>query len=71
MQFKVIDKNRGEVGYVSGFSGHDLQDLVIVTTSKGESFEVPFVEPIHYQSDFEKKCLYFDIPFGLLPDEEI
>lgn len=68
--FRVEDKTRGEVGEVVGFSGNDYQDLLVIKNDKGE-FEVPFVEPIHLETDMENKKLIMDIPFGFVIGEEI
>lgn len=67
--FDVIDVNRGWVGKVAGFSGNNLQYLVVIETQDGETFEVPFVSPIYCETHRDKKEVVFDIPHGLLPGE--
>ncbi len=70
--FKVMDQERGFVGEVIGFSGSSFQDLLIIQKNDDqESFEVPFVSPLHISTDKNKKELQMDIPYGLLPGEDI
>ncbi len=66
--FRVLDKTRGDVGQVVGFSGSSKQDTLVVSGSGGE-FEVPFVYPIHLSTDKEKEELIMDIPLGLVCGE--
>lgn len=67
--YRVIDETRGFVGNVVGFSGNNLQYLVVIETVDGETFEVPFVTPLLLETHRDKKELVFDIPHGLLPGE--
>ena len=71
LDFKVHDVNRGFVGQVVGFSGHSLQDLLVIEHPDGERFEVPFVEPLLIKIDQSKKTIEMDIPLGLVPGEEL
>ncbi len=69
--FQVIDQKRGPVGEVIGFSGSSFQDLLIIQNQDQEPFEVPFVPPLHISTDKIKKELLMDIPYGLLPGEDL
>ena len=71
LDFKVLDKERGLVGVVVGFGDNGMQDLLVIENSKGESFEVPFVEPLHIETFMDKEEIHMDIPFGLIPGEEL
>ncbi len=68
--FEVIDRTRGSVGEVVGFSGNAMQDIVIIEGSHGP-FEVPFVEPILVKIDKDNKQLQMEIPMGLVAGEEL
>lgn len=69
--FEVVDKERGLVGTVEGFSGNSMQDLLVVKDEQGRSFEVPFVEPILIEIQKAEKKLQMDIPQGLVAGEEL
>jgi 16S rRNA processing protein RimM len=69
--FKVFDIERGAVGEVIGFSGSDFQDLLVIKNLEEDSFEVPFVKPLLIEIDRKNKIIKMDIPFGLLPNEEL
>ncbi len=68
--FRVLDKTRGDVGEVVGFSGSSKQDILVIFGHEGE-FEVPFVHPIHLSTNREKRELVMDIPLGLVYGEEL
>ncbi len=68
--FRVLDQQRGDVGEVVGFSGNSMQDILVIKNDIGE-YEVPFVSPIHLQTDKEKQQLLMDIPQGLVAGEEL
>jgi len=65
--FTVVDKERGEVGTIVGFSSNGPQDLIIVKTLKG-NFDVPLIKAFIVKIDFENKKINMDIPMGLLED---
>lgn len=65
--FLVIDKTRGEVGPIIGFSTNGVQDLIQVQTVSGV-YEVPLVEPFIENIDYKNKKISMDIPQGLLED---
>lgn len=69
--FSVEDQSRGLVGQVVGFSDNGAQDLVIIENAEARSFEVPLVKPLLVSIDFETLRVFMDIPWGLLPTEEI
>ena len=68
--FEVMDKQRGEVGKVVGFSGNAMQDILIIKNELG-TYEVPFVSPIHLETDKKNKTLFMDIPQGLVAGESL
>ncbi len=68
--FRVIDKTRGDVGEVIGFSGNSMQDILVIEGAKGH-FEVPFVEPILMETDKDNRLLQMDIPLGLVAGETL
>lgn len=70
LNFRVLDKTRGDVGRVVGFSGSSKQDTLIISGCGGE-FEAPFVPPIHLSTDKEKGTLMMDIPMGLVYGEDL
>lgn len=65
--FMVVDRERGAVGPITGFSSNGPQDLIEVKTSGG-TFDVPLVKAFIVRIDFEKKEIHMDIPMGLLED---
>lgn len=69
--FKVLDETRGAVGEVVGFSGNSMQDLLVIAHPSGETFEVPFVEPLLLEILNDEKCIKMDIPMGLVAGEEL
>lgn len=69
--FEVVDQERGAVGVIQGFSGHQLQDLLVIEHPSGQSFEVPFVEPLLIEICKSQKQVRMDIPWGLVPGEEL
>ncbi|MCB0415273.1 MAG: 16S rRNA processing protein RimM [Bdellovibrionales bacterium] len=69
MNFRVVDKKRGEVGTVKGFSSHSLQDLIEVDGPNG-AFDIPFVEQFIVELDFSKKIIYMSLPQGLVPADD-
>ncbi len=68
--FRVVDKTRGDVGEVIGFSGNSMQDILVIEGEQGH-FEVPFVEPILIETDKDKRLLQMDIPLGLVAGETL
>ena len=69
--FKVVDESRGEIGKVVGFSDNGAQDLLVVEDGEGNSFEVPFCEPILQKIYFCKQEIFMSIPQGLVFGEEL
>lgn len=70
LDFQVIDRKRGEVGRVRGFSGNSQQDLLVIETPGGEEFLVPFVDALTESIDKPGRRILMDIPWGLLPGED-
>ncbi len=58
--FQVLDQTGRLRGVISGFSSNGAQDLLIVG-----NFEVPFVEDLIVNLDWEKRQLHMQIPEGL------
>lgn len=71
LHFSVTDKERGPVGEVIGFMDNGFQDLLVIKHPSGEEFEVPFVEPLLIEIKTNEKEILMDIPFGLVPGEEL
>ncbi len=65
--FLVVDKERGEVGPIVGFSSNGPQDLIQIQTGLG-IYDVPLVEPFIKKIDYDAKKIHMDIPQGLLED---
>jgi 16S rRNA processing protein RimM len=65
--FLVVDKTRGDVGPIVGFSTNGVQDLIQIQTGSGV-YDVPLVEPFIEKIDYENKKILMDIPQGLLED---
>ncbi len=65
--FLVVDRARGEVGPIIGFSSNGPQDLIEVQTSTG-TYDVPLVDAFIEKIDYKTKTIFMDIPQGLLED---
>ena len=71
LHFRVIDQTRGDVGEIVSFMDTGFQDLLVIQNSKQEEFEVPFIEPLLVEIKMESKEVIMDIPYGLVPGEEL
>jgi 16S rRNA processing protein RimM len=69
--YSVVDQKRGPVGQVQGFSGSQWQDLLVISHPTGETFEVPFVEPLLLSIDHAQRQISMDIPYGLVCGEDL
>lgn len=67
--FKVDVEGRGEVGRITGFSTNGMQDLLVVTTAKGD-FEVPFVDAFVNKIDYKSETVFLALPEGLLGEDD-
>lgn len=65
-KFRVVDNTVGEIGIITGFSSNTAQDLLVVTSSSGNVFEIPFVDAFVIKIDHENKTIQMDLPEGLL-----
>lgn len=65
--FLVVDKERGEVGPIVGFSSNGAQDLIQIQTPTA-IYDVPLVQPFILNIDYDAKKIHMDIPQGLLED---
>lgn len=63
--FKIKDKQLGDIGHITGFSTNGIQDLLVVSHSGG-TYEIPFVEDFVNEIDYENEIIYTDLPEGLL-----
>lgn len=63
--FRVIDKKRGDLGPIVGFSSNGVQDLIEVHY-KGENHYIPLVDAFLERIDKKDKKIFMDIPEGLL-----
>lgn len=66
LDFELIDKSLGTVGVIEEFSSNGIQDLLIVTSKSGDSFEIPFVKEYVLDIDFDAKTMKMNLPEGLL-----
>ena len=67
--FTVIDEKGLVLGVIEGLGTNGVQDLVEVRTASG-LFDIPLVEPLLIEVQFESKKVVMDLPPGLLGDEE-
>jgi len=63
--FNVFQKGRGFIGKVTAFSSNGVQELIVVTNSKGE-FEVPLVDPLIVEIRWNQNEIEMDLPDGLV-----
>jgi 16S rRNA processing protein RimM len=65
-----ILKNDGvEVGRIVRFASNTVQDLLVVSTPKGE-FEIPFVEAFVNKVNFKTQTIDMKLPYGLLGETD-
>lgn len=64
--FKVIDQALGEIGIITGFSSNVAQDLLVVKSTQGKVYEIPFVDDFIVKIDHENKVIQMNLPDGLL-----
>lgn len=68
--FEIRDqKSRAVLGEVVGFGSNGPQDLLQVKTARGV-FDVPWVEALVPEVDFEKRYMLTSLPWGLLGEED-
>ena len=68
LNFKVIDKSVGEIGYVQSFNSNGIQDLLVVALASQQDVlvEIPFVDNYVIKLDRKLKVIEMDLPEGLL-----
>jgi 16S rRNA processing protein RimM len=66
LNFELTDKSLGVVGTVEDFSSNGIQDLLVVKSKSGETFEIPFVKEFVLEMNFDSKKMILDLPEGLL-----
>jgi 16S rRNA processing protein RimM len=64
--FKVFDLDR-ELGFVSGFSTNNMQDLLIVNNGSREIL-IPYVDAFIKRVDFDNQRILMELPPGLEDD---
>ncbi len=67
--FTLVDATLGEVGKIVAFSSNTAQDLLVVKTPKGLTYEVPFVKQLVTGIDYEAGIVETDLPPGLIGDD--
>lgn len=65
--FEVVTKSDLVLGVIEGLGTNGVQDLIEVRTSAG-LFDVPLVEPLLIEVQFELKRVVMELPPGLLDD---
>lgn len=65
LDFLIRDLNTGIEGQIVGFSHNGAQDLLVVSTRKGE-FDVPLVQDFIERIDYDKGLVLLKLPLGLL-----
>lgn len=67
-EFKVIDKNEGEIGTIKNIRTDTAQDILYVTSNQDEETEVliPLAENVFKGLSREKKEFYIEAPLGLI-----
>ena len=65
MGYKCFNKNKF-IGNVIAIVDLAKQDLMKIKGPNGEEFLVPFVEQFLVEKDIQDKCIYFELPEGLL-----
>lgn len=63
--FKIFDHNK-LVGEIKSFSSNSMQDLLIVHDAENFVIEIPFVDELVEDIDYDKKEVYMNLPEGLL-----
>lgn len=68
LNFKVIDKAVGEIGYVQSFNSNGAQDLLVVALASQQDVlvEIPFVDDYVVKLDRKSKVIEMELPEGLL-----
>lgn len=69
MGFEIFSVEGQKLGEVNGFGSNTEQDLIEVLTERG-LFDVPLVEPLLVEVNFDEKKLIMDLPSGLLGEDE-
>lgn len=65
VNYKVIDQNLGEIGYVTSVVSTDRHDLLLVD-HKGKEVLIPITDEIVGKADHETKQISVNLPEGLL-----
>ncbi len=65
INFKIIDKKIGEVGFITGFNSQTVQSLMEVRT-KSKDILIPVHDHIIMKVDKKNKFIIVDLPEGLM-----
>lgn len=63
--FQLIDQNDEVRGLVVNFGNNGAQDLLVIKSTKGTEFEVPYVDEWIVQLDFADKKIKMNLPEGI------
>lgn len=64
--FEVSDSHYGELGIIVGFSSNGAQDLILVKSKDGFTYEIPLVEAFIVKIDYDANQILMKLPEGLL-----
>lgn len=65
LNFKVIDKNEGELGHIVEVEDSTANVLFVIDKGDGEQLLIPAVDEFVVKMDEKKKIIYMDVPPGL------
>lgn len=64
--FAVSDSHYGDLGIIVGFSSNGAQDLILVKSKGGFTYEIPLVDEFIVKMDYDAHQLLMKLPEGLL-----
>ena len=62
LNFEVVDKTRGYLGKIQGFSDNGAQDLMLVQKEVSTKLEIPFIKEFLVHISFESQKIQVDLP---------
>ncbi len=62
--FRVVDRERGDVGIISGYMPHELNPVLIVDHDQKE-YMIPVSEDLITRIDPDRQVIHFNLPEGL------
>ncbi len=66
INFEIIDKNFGKIGYISSVLEYPAQSIFQVLTPDNKEVLIPIVDEIIVEVDRINKCILIDAPEGLI-----